>query len=37
MLGGLVFTILAVALKPEHLVDTESLVKITDDKVHTHI
>ena len=34
---GLIFTVAAVALKPEHLVDTESLVKISDDKVYTHI
>ena len=36
LLGGLVLTIITVVLKPEHLDDTE-FVKISDDKVHSHI
>ena len=36
LLGGLVLTIITVVLKPEHLDDTE-FVKISDDKVYSHI
>ena len=36
LLFGLFFTIITVVMKPEHLDDTD-FVKISDDKVHTHI
>ena len=36
LLGGLVMTIVTVVLKPE-LLDDADFVKISDDKVHSHI